>query len=104
MTILEKIEEMNEARGWSIYELCKRANIAEGTLYSCIRRKRNPSNEVLDKICSAYGITIYQFYHDMEEKSDITEEQSRILTKWSLLNSEEKAAVEQIIDVLINRK
>lgn len=40
----------------------------------------------------------------MEEKSDITEEQSRILTKWSLLNSEEKAAVEQIIDVLINRK
>lgn len=51
MTILEKIEEMNEARGWSIYELCKRANIAEGTLYSCIRRKRNPSNEVLDKIC-----------------------------------------------------
>ncbi len=104
MTILEKIEEMNAARGWSTYELCKRANIAEGTLYSCKRRERNPSNDVLEKICRAYGITLYQFYHDMGGDSNFTEDQQIVLTKFSLLEDREKETVVNLIDLLLENK
>lgn len=104
MTILQKIDEMNEARGWSTYMLCKNANISEATLYSCRRRGRNPSNDVLEKVCAAYGITLFQFYHDMEGNNELTEEQRRILLKWSLLDKDEKEAIEHSADVFIAKK
>ncbi len=104
MTILQKIDEMNEARGWSIYELCKNANIAEATLYSCKRRGRNPSNDVLEKICGAYGITLFQFYHDMDGNSELTSEQKSVLIKWSLLDADEKEVIKHAVNVYIAKK
>lgn len=104
MTILEKIDEMNRARGWSTYELCKRANIAEGTLYSCKRRERNPSNDVLEKICQVYGITLYQFYHDLGGNSELTEEQKELLTLNSLLEDDEKTALKNLAKLFISKR
>lgn len=65
MTIMQRIAELNAERGWTLYELSNRANISVYTLYSCKNKNRKPSNETLKKVCDAYGITTYLFYHDI---------------------------------------
>ena len=47
MTIIERIEQLNAERGWSLYELSKRADIAEATVYTWKRKNKSPSMSVL---------------------------------------------------------
>ena len=92
---------MNSERGWSTYELCKKANIAEATLYSCKRRQRNPSNDILEKICRAYGITLYQFYHDLDGNSELTDEQKETLIVFSRLNKDQREELMRLAKLFI---
>ncbi len=103
MTILDKIKDMNADRGWSIYELSKRADVSQGTLYSCIRRQSSPSNAVLDRICKAYGITLFQFYHDMDSNGELTDEQKADLKMMSLLDENEKEIIRNTAYAFISK-
>lgn len=94
MTIMEKIERLNFERGWTLYELSKRTNISESTIYTWKRKNKCPSIPVLDKICNAYGITLYQFFNGVGDDS-LSEEQKVVLNTWSVLNSRQKEAVLQ---------
>ena len=48
MTIIERIEQLNAERGWSLYELSKRAGIAEATVYTWKRKNKCPSMAALE--------------------------------------------------------
>ena len=67
MTIMQRMEELCAERGWTLYELSNRTSISVCTLYSCKKKNHEPTNETLKKICAAFGITVFQFYHDLYE-------------------------------------
>lgn len=98
MTIIQRIEELNQERSWSLYELSKRADLAESTVYTWKRTNKTPSMPVLTKICNAYGISLYQFFNGIGDNS-ITEEQRNILNGWALLTPEQKHSIKQIIEL-----
>lgn len=101
MTIMQRIDQLCSERGWTLYELSNRANIAVCTLYSCKKKEREPTNEILKKICKAFGITLFQFYQDAYIVPEFTEQQRRILKKAMLLNEKELSIIEQLQDALI---
>lgn len=103
MTIIERIEQLNSERGWSLYELSKRSDIAEATVYTWKRKNKCPSMTALEKICKSYGITLFQFFSNIYNP-DYTEEQNRLITQWSILDSEEKAIIDGLIIYFISRK
>ncbi len=103
MTVMERIEELNRERGWSLYELSKRTKIAEATVYTWKRQNKTPSIPVLEKICKSYGITTYQFFAGMHSP-ELTDEQNALLAKWSLLSEEEKAAINTLFDLFTNKR
>ena len=103
MTIIEKIEQLNAERGWSLYELSKRTNIAEATIYTWKRKNKTPSIPVLEKICTTYGITLFQFFQDIGDNS-LTIEQKEVLRMWSTLETEEKILIKNLIEYLIKSK
>ncbi len=92
MTIMQKIEELNKERGWSLYELSKRTEIAESTIYTWKRNNKYPSLPVLGKICNAYGISLYQFFNGIGD-STLTDEQKHMLNTWSVLTKQQKENV-----------
>lgn len=96
MTIIERIEQLNAERGWSQYELSKRADIAEATVYAWKRKNKSPSMSVLEKICASYGITLYQFFNGFLDP-ELTDEQNKLISQWSNLNDEEKKIVSQLV-------
>ena len=103
MTIIERIEQLNAERGWSLYELSKRADIAEATVYTWKRKNKSPSMSVLEKVCNSYGITLYQFFNGFHEP-DLTDEQNCLLAQWSDLEPEERTVIKQLINVFISKK
>lgn len=103
MTIIERIEQLNAERGWSLYELGKRADIAEATVYTWKRKNKCPSMPALEKICFSYGITLYQFFVGVFNP-DLTDEQNQLIANWSNLDKQEKDIVISLINFLINRK
>ena len=103
MTIMQKIEQLNSERGWSLYELSKRTNIAESTIYTWKRKNKCPSIAVLSKICEAYGITIYQFFNGIGDNA-LTNEQLEVLSMWALLENDEKASLQTIANIYISQR
>lgn len=105
MTIMQRIEELCADRGWTLYELSNRTNVSVCTLYSCKKKNREPTNETLKKVCSAFGITVFQFYHDLYEIPDLTDEQKQVLSAWAMLESNEKDSLKTVAEIYIsNRK
>lgn len=103
MTIMERIEQLNAERGWSLYELSKRTDISEATVYTWKRKGKSPSIPVLEHICDSYGITLYQFFNGVYEPG-LTEEQNGLITRWSNLNDAEKELINNLINFLISKK
>lgn len=103
MTIIERIEQLNFERGWSLYELSKRTEIAEATVYIWKRKGKNPSIATLEKICGSYGITMFQFFGGIYAP-ELTQEQNELIASWSVLSEQEKAVIKEIIEVFKSKK
>ena len=93
MTVEEvhnRINELAEEKGMSIYELAQRSGIAESTLYNLFERGTMPKLDTLDRICEGLEIAVSDFfiftakpgerYHMTDEEIELLEV-TRELTK-----------------------
>lgn len=66
MTILEHIDELRKARGWSVNNLAMEAMLTQSTLNNLYTRKTEPKISTLRAICGAFGITLSEFFRGIE--------------------------------------
>lgn len=78
MDLLEKITELQDARGWSNSQLAKNAGVPISTINSFFQRQNDPSYSTLTGIAQAFGLSTSQllaeddtepFYLSEEEKN-----------------------------------
>lgn len=96
--ILATITEYRAARGWTEYQLAERSGLPQSTISSWYRKNMMPTIPSLDKICTAFGITLSQLFAEGESPVSLTESQKKLLERWSRLNEEQQAAVFLLID------
>ncbi|MDD5016881.1 MAG: helix-turn-helix transcriptional regulator [Eubacteriales bacterium] len=97
MDIYRKIDKLCKDRGWTIYELCKRANIPQTTLSSSRKRNNDPSISTLEALCEGFGITMSQFFSESNVPLDLTDKQKELLEQWGYLSDKQKKAVYELI-------
>ena len=93
---LKRIEELRNARGWSVYHLAKASGIPQSTIATWYQKGLCPPIDKLEKICDTFGITLSEFFlsqSDLRSLSDNTE----IFRQWTLLNKEQQALILEII-------
>ena len=73
MHILKKINQLRLERNWSIYRLSLESGIAQSTLTNMFNRETLPSITTLECICSAFGITLSEFFAESTAQSDADE-------------------------------
>lgn len=57
MPMRNKIKELLDSRGITRYEFWKKTGVAQRTAYDLYDKpEQYPSGEVMDKICSTYGV------------------------------------------------
>ncbi len=96
--ILGTITKYRQDRGWTEYQLAERSGLPQSTISSWYRKNMVPTVPSLEKICTAFGITLSQLFAEGEQAVSLTEAQRQLLARWSRLTEDQQAAVFALID------
>ena len=96
--ILATITTYREERGWTEYQLAEKSGLPQSTISSWYRKNMIPTIPSLEKICSAFGITLSQLFAEGEAPVSLTISQRKLLESWSRLTEEQQAVVFALIE------
>lgn len=96
MDVNERLKRLLERHGWTMYELAKRANLADSTIANIYKRNTVPSIVTLEAICKAFGITLSQFFAE-GEPVELSPELQQLFNEWLELTPDQKTLVLQMI-------
>ena len=96
--ILATITKYREDRGWTEYQLAERSGLPQSTISSWYRKNMVPTVPSLEKICTAFGITLSQLFAEGDTAVSLTASQKKLLDRWSRLSEDQQNAVFLLID------
>ncbi|MBQ8425942.1 MAG: helix-turn-helix transcriptional regulator [Clostridia bacterium] len=102
MNILERINELRNNLGWSLYKLSEESGVSQSTLSNMFVRRTNPNIATLSMICDALGITLSDFFADTG--STFSSEELLLLSNFRKLDKKEKNIVLSLIDTILKQK
>ena len=102
MDVKERLQQLMDERGWTIYRTAKEADIPWSTVRNLFKRNAEPSIVTLEAICKGMGMTLPQFF-DIDNKMGLTDEQQQLIQQWSKLNDHDRALIIELTESL-NKK
>ena len=96
--ILSTMTAYREERGWTEYQLAERSGLPRSTIFSWYRKNMVPTIPSLEKICTAFGITLSQLFAEEDAPVSLTRSQKKLLERWSRSSEEQQAVVFALID------
>ena len=99
MDVKERLKQLMDERGWTIYKVAKEADIPWSTVRNMFKRNTEPSIGTLEAICKGMGMTLPQFF-DVENKMGLTAEQRQLINQWAKLDEHKKQLVNELLEVL----
>ena len=100
MDIHERITELLEKRGWSLYKLAKESGIYETTVYDWFNEKHfTPSAQSIEYICAALNISQAEFYSGIDE-TNLSDEQLRLLELFAKVPAKKHKVVFDLLKAL----
>lgn len=96
--ILLAITEYRTERGWSEYQLAEKSGLPQSTISSWYRKNLIPTIPSLEKICTAFGITLSQLLAEDDTPVSLTKSQKKLLERWSKLTEEQQEVIFNLID------
>ena len=94
MDVKERLQQLMDERGWTIYKIAKEADIPWSTVRNMFKRNTEPSIGTLECLCKGMGITLPQFF-DVDNNMGISYEQAQLLQQWGRLREKEKQLISQ---------
>ena len=99
--VLSRITYFRMKRGWTEYQLAEKAGLTQSTISSWYRKNMIPSIPSLEKTCSAFDITLSQFFAGNDELCcELTEVQKSLIEEMSRLSREQQTALVSFLKTL----
>lgn len=92
MNVIERIEELRNARALSVNKLAEKAGISQSTLSSALNRS-SLTVDTLERICEGLGIPISSFFMTDEQKETVSAQEKILLDEFRKLSPEKKKAL-----------
>ncbi len=99
--VLERIEQLKNQRGWSIYKLAEEAGMTQSTLTNMFARDSFPSISSLEQICDAFGITLSEFFDDGGK--ELSSEEHLLLANFKKLSKRDKSMIQDLIASMLKK-
>lgn len=97
MDVIKRIDMLMNERNWSDYKLSAESGLSSSTIANIHRRNTVPSISTLEVICSAFGITLAQFFTEDSHTVQLNKEQQDLFDRWISLTDNQKELVYRII-------
>ena len=101
MDCLQRIKELLNERGGTMYQLAQKSGIPQSTLSNLFIRNNAPTIQTLEKICEAFGITLAEFFGG---ECRLPKEEAEMLSEFRKLPKETKKAVTQLLALYSKNK
>ena len=98
MDVVKRIYDLMDARGWSEYKLSVEAGLSMSTIVNLRRRNTQPSVRTIEAICTAFGISLSQFFNENMDAMPMNQEQIDFFNKWISLTSNQKRIFYELVD------
>ena len=98
INVLDRITHYRAQKGWTEYQLAEHSGLPQSTISSWYRKNMIPTIPSLEKICTAFGITLSQLFAEGNSPVSLTESQQKLLERWSRLSEDQQAVVFALID------
>ena len=100
MAVIKRIEVLMKERNWSKYTLAVKSGLFSSTIANIYRRNTVPSIATLEAICSAFGITLAQFFNEETSVVQLNKEQQKLFNVWISLTDHQKQIIYSLIKEL----
>lgn len=97
MDVIKRIDMLMKERNWSDYKLSAESGLSSSTIANIHRRNTVPSISTLESICSAFGITLAQFFTEDSNTVQLSTEQQDLFNQWIALTDNQKELIFQLI-------
>ena len=97
MDVIKRIDILMKERNWSDYKLSAESGLSSSTIANIHRRNTVPSISTLESICSAFGITLAQFFTEDSNTVQLNTEQQDLFNQWIALTDNQKDLIYQLI-------
>lgn len=97
MDVIKRIDELMKERNWSNYKLAAESGLSSSTIANIYRRNTTPSISTLEAICSAFGITLAQFFTEDSYTVQLNGEQRDLFQRWVSLTNKQKELIYKLI-------
>lgn len=85
---VRRIRELMAKNDFNAYRLARKSGIALSTINSMFEKNTDPRVQTIEKICSACGISVSQFFE--HSSRDLTAEQEHLLDLFNSLSPENR--------------
>lgn len=69
--IRDRILELNAKYHWSAYQLSQKSGVGQSVLSQILAYNHQPMISTLKKICNAYGLTMSEFFSELERSEEV---------------------------------
>ena len=99
--ILARIQSEKARRGWNEYTLAKNSGIPQTTISSWYRNNLQPNVASIERICSAFNMTLSQFFSDPSATVlELSQEEVQLLSFWNALTETQRIALLNFIKTI----
>ena len=103
MDVLERIRSLRLERNWSEYQLSEKSGLTQSTISAWFRTKTLPTIPSLEKICSAFNISLAQFFFDEHgTQTVLTEKQMNLMRQFNRLSEKQQDSLIQFLENMGN--
>ncbi len=92
----EKLRELMQARGWSLYRLAKESGVSWSTIRNMFERNTEPTVPTLEAICNGLGITLAELLLG-DGSMELSEEQRELIAKWNALRDSDQQIILELV-------
>ena len=93
INVLERITYYREQKGWTEYQLACKSGLTQSTISSWYRKNMLPSIPSLEKICTAFEITLSQFFATDKDGFSLTNIQKELLNEANRLTEQQQKSL-----------
>lgn len=91
--VLERITYYRKQKNWTEYQLAEHSGLTQSTISAWYRKNLYPTIPSLEKICSAFGITLSQFFAAENDSFELTTIQKELLIELNHFSEEQQLAL-----------
>lgn len=101
MDIAKRVKTVRESKGISVYKLAQLSGISSTYLYEVELGKKQPTVEIISRICDALGISLETFFTESKEQAKLPPVTYRLVEKISALSEDSIKYLEKQAELLI---